>query len=122
MVRAGSYLYAVRAPMVRWRMDAVTILPLRASGQYQIGYAYVAGDEFKGGYEMTVEEIDVLIEKNKKKIADLKKEMYKAIFSLILIIVGFVLLFIFGGWKIGIAMLIIGWGNNIAYDGLYKKK
>jgi hypothetical protein len=71
---------------------------------------------------MTVEEIEVLIEKNKKERAELKKEMHKAIFALILVIVGFVLFFIFGGWKLGIAMLLIGWGNNIAFDGLYKKK
>jgi len=71
---------------------------------------------------MTVEEIDELIEKNKKEIGELHKEMRKGIFALVLVLAGTAMIFIFGGWKLGVAILLIGWGNNIAFDGLYKKK
>lgn len=62
------------------------------------------------------------IEELKKEYKQLKRDLAKAIFSLVLALVGLSMIFIFAGWKVGVAMLILEWGNNIARDGLYQKK
>jgi hypothetical protein len=56
------------------------------------------------------------------ELISIKRGILKAIFAMSLVLAGNIIIFVFYGWKLGVACLLLGWGNNIAIDGLYQKK